>query len=105
MTLSTSAVAVCCCSDFAQFVEQAGVLDGDDCLLSKIANKLDLLIGEGTDLLPVDGDGADQLALFEHGHSDVRARARELDDARARVPLVRREVHDVDHLLRFDHAP
>ena len=30
MTLSTSAVAVCCCSDFAQLVEQPRVLDGDD---------------------------------------------------------------------------
>ena len=30
ITLSTSAVAVCCCSEFAQLVEQPGVLDGDD---------------------------------------------------------------------------
>ena len=30
MTLSTSAVAVCCCSDSAQLVQQPCVLDGDD---------------------------------------------------------------------------
>ena len=30
MTLSTSAVAVCCCKRFAQLVEQPRVLDGDD---------------------------------------------------------------------------
>ena len=30
MTCSTSEVAVCCSSDFAQLVEQARVLDGDD---------------------------------------------------------------------------
>ena len=35
ITLSTSAVAVCCCSDFAQLVEQARVLDGDDGLRAK----------------------------------------------------------------------
>ena len=35
MTLSTSAVAVCCCSRFAQLVEQPGVLDGDDGLAAK----------------------------------------------------------------------
>ena len=29
MTLSTSAVAVCCCSEFAQLVEQPRILDGD----------------------------------------------------------------------------
>ena len=44
MTLSTSAVAVCCCSDFAQivgafaqFLEQPRVLDGDHRLLGEVA--------------------------------------------------------------------
>ena len=46
MTLSTSAVAVCCCSGFAQLVEQAGVLDGDDGLRGEVADELDLLVGE-----------------------------------------------------------
>ena len=39
MTLSTSAVAVCCCSvksRVAQLVEQPGVLDGDDRLGGKV---------------------------------------------------------------------
>ena len=47
MTLSTSAVAVCCCKRFAQFVEQPGVLDGDDGLGGEGRDQLDLLVGEG----------------------------------------------------------
>ena len=43
MTLSTSAVAVCCCRDFAQLVEQPSVLDGDDGLSGEIRDQLDLL--------------------------------------------------------------
>ena len=76
MTLSTSAVAVCCCSDFAQLVEQARVLDGDDGLGGEVLDQLDLLVGERPHLLAVDGDGADQLVLLEHRHDEQRARAR-----------------------------
>ena len=53
ITLSTSAVAVCCCSDFAQLVEQPGVLDGDDSLVSEVLNECDLLIGERFNLQPI----------------------------------------------------
>ena len=62
MTLSTSAVAVCCCKDseivraLAQLVKQARILDGDDGLRGEIADQLDLLVGERPDLLPVDAD-------------------------------------------------
>ncbi len=48
MTLSTSAVAVCCCSDLAQLVEQPRVLDGDDGLRGEVLHQLDLLVGERT---------------------------------------------------------
>ena len=61
MTLSTSAVAVCCCSDFAQLVEQPRVLDGDDGLGGEVRDQLDLLVGERADLLAVDDNRADQL--------------------------------------------
>ena len=50
MTLSTSAVAVCCCSDCAQLVEQPRVLDGDDGLVGEGLDQLDLLVGEGLHL-------------------------------------------------------
>ena len=49
MTLSTSAVAVCCCRLVAQFVEQPGVLDGDDSLVGKGRHQFDLLVGERRD--------------------------------------------------------
>ena len=48
MTLSTSAVAVCCCRGFAQLVEQPCVLDGDDGLRGEVLDQLDLLVGERT---------------------------------------------------------
>ena len=58
MTFSTSAVAVCCCSDslkivgaFAQFLEQPRVLDGDHGLLGEILDQRDLLVGKRPDLL------------------------------------------------------
>ena len=48
MTLSTSAVAVCCCSDSRQivgarlhFVEQPRILDGDDRLIGEGAQQFD----------------------------------------------------------------
>jgi hypothetical protein len=40
----------------AQLVEQAGVLDGDDGLVGEILHELDLLVGEGWNLLAVDDD-------------------------------------------------
>ena len=75
MTLSTSAVAVCCCSNSVrQLVQQPRVLDGDDGLRGEVLHQLDLLVGERPDLLAVDDDGADQLAVLEHRHGeDVRA--------------------------------
>ena len=75
MTLSTSAVAVCCCSDFAQLVEQPRVLDGDDGLRGEVLHQLDLLVGERANLLAVDDDGADQFVVLEHRHGDQRSRA------------------------------
>ena len=46
MTLSTSAVAVCCWSRLAQLVEQPRVLDGDHGLVGKGAQQFALLVGE-----------------------------------------------------------
>ena len=43
----------------AQFVEQAGILDGDDGLGGEILHQLDLLVGERADLLAIDRNGAD----------------------------------------------
>ena len=79
IALSTSAVAVCCCSRSCagELVEQARVLDGDDSLGGEVLDQLDLLVGERTDLLPIDGDRADQHFVFKHRHTDAGARATE----------------------------
>ena len=45
---------------------------------AKFVDQLDLLVGEGADLLPVDGESADQLLFLEHRHdrpSTARHRA------------------------------
>ena len=74
ITLSTSEVAVCCCSEFTQLIEQPRVLDSDDGLGGEVLHQLDLLVGEGADLLPVDHDGADELVVLEHRYGRVRPR-------------------------------
>ena len=52
MTLSTSAVAVCCCKrSLAQLVEQPRILDRDDGLSGKVRDQLNLFIGKGTNFL------------------------------------------------------
>ena len=54
-------------SALTQFVEQPRVLDGDDRLRGEVRQKLDLLFGEGTDFLAINGDGADQLVSLSMG--------------------------------------
>ena len=70
MTFSTSAVAVCCCSNLAQLVEQSRVLDGDDGLVGEVRDQLDLPLGERPHLLAVDSNYANQFTLFKHGHTE-----------------------------------
>ena len=78
MTLSTSAVAVCCCNDFAQLIEQARVLNGDDGLVGEIFDQINLLFSEWPHLLAIQGNRADEFVLLEHWHYDKGPRAREL---------------------------
>ena len=85
MTLSTSAVAVCCCSDsrdrrcVPQLVEQPRVLDGDDGLGSEVLYQSYLFISERPNFSAVDCDRADHLALLEHRHDDQCANAGKFD--------------------------
>src|SRR5262245_9834168 len=62
----------------SQLVEEARVLDRDDSLAGEVRDQLDLLIGEGTDLLPIDEDRADKLVLFQHRHGNQRPRTAEI---------------------------
>src|SRR5262249_31787392 len=80
-----SAVAVCCWSvaqlhrALPQFIEQARVLDGNYRLRRKVLDQVDLLVSEGSDLLPVDDNGAYQLAFFEHWNGKHGASTGKLD--------------------------
>ena len=69
MTLSTSAVAVCCWRAFPQFLQQPRVLDRDDGLACETSDQFDLLVGERSDFLPVYDDRTDQIILLEHRHA------------------------------------
>ena len=80
MTLSTSDVAVCCSSDsvrssvrwrnsFSSRVFSMAMT----AWAAKFLHQLDLLIGEGPDLLAVDDDSANQLIVLEHRHGEKRS--------------------------------
>ena len=86
----------------AQLVEQPGILDGDDGLTGEARQQFDLLVGEGTNLLAIDGDRADQLVLLEHGHDDLRARTRQ--PGRRGRDRLRGLVDAVDHGSRLQDA-
>ena len=64
----------------AQLVEQPRILDGDHRLRSEVRHQLDLLVGERSDLLAKDEDGADEVARVEHRHVDDCASTGEVGD-------------------------
>ena len=80
MTLSTSAVAVCCCSDSRSSLSRRVFSMAMTAWAAKFCDQLDLLVGERPDLLAVDGDRADQLVLLEHRHSEQGAGAGSIDE-------------------------
>src|SRR3974377_499644 len=51
---------------FVQLIEQPRVLDGDDSLGGEILNQINLLVGEGAALLPVDANRTDYLIVLQH---------------------------------------
>ena len=60
---------------FAQFVEQPGVLDGDDSLRCEILQQRDLLIAERANLLPINGNRANEFIVLDHWYADGRPRS------------------------------
>ena len=109
MTLSTSAVAVCCCKQFAQLVEQPSVLDGDDGLGSEVRDQRDLLVGKRTDFLAENGERTDQFVLFEHRDNDNCPHTPKFNRcyvfrALLNVPRLCRKVGEVNHRLGRQEA-
>src|SRR5262245_7293187 len=94
---------------FAQLIEQAGVLDGDDGLARKIGDQLDLIIGDGPHFLAVDDNRADELVLLEHRDGEKSPATSEFGDGNEwaialDVSLLRRNVGNVYYLLFPRHA-
>jgi hypothetical protein len=55
---------------FAQFVEQAGVLDGDNGLGGEILDQLDLFVGERPHLLTKNDDRTHQRVVLDHRYHE-----------------------------------
>ena len=110
MTRSTSEVAVCCWSRFAQLTKQAGVLDGDDCLCGEVLNQLDLLVRKRTNFLTIDGNRTDKHVVLQQRDGKKRTDAGNLyagDRHRVAFNGVRRfglKIGDVYDLLGFGDA-
>ena len=82
MTLSTSAVAVCCSRELCQLertcldlLEQAGVLDCDHGLIGERPQQLRLALGEVPGRRTSDGDRPDRPAIVQHRDRKVAAEA------------------------------
>ena len=101
MTFSTSAVAVCCLQRFLRLVEEADIVDGDDRLIGKCLQQLDLPIGVRARIGSRGVDDADRLAIAQHRHGENGPKAglyngtrgifgvggdvRDMDDGAARI--------------------
>ena len=93
---------------FAQLVEQARVLDGDDGLRGEVLDQLDLFIGERANLLAVDPDYPYHFVVLDHRDADQGACAGKLDGGGAhpiRVSERGFDVGNLDRSLRFENLP
>ena len=66
-------MAVCCCSEFAQLVEEAGVLDGDDGLVGEARQEFSLLVSKQPNRLAINGHRAYELVVLKHGDNKQRS--------------------------------
>ena len=79
MTLSTSAVAVCCCSDFAQILgplactssNSRDVLDGDHGLVGEGLQQLNVVVGESAGPTRVTAMNPTDVPLFINGANNM----------------------------------
>src|SRR5712671_6571597 len=75
MTLSTSAVAVCCCR-LAQFIKQTAILNGDHRLVGESLDQLNLLLGKWADYAADQNYYADRSAVSEERYTKHGPHAR-----------------------------
>ena len=115
MTLSTSAVAVCCSAIRrggvrlpTQLVEQPRVLDGDHGLSGEVLHQLDLLVSKGANFLAEHGERTDKFVVFQHRDGEKRPHTAKFDSCdcsrvlfqcRARM----QQIDDVDRHLGRHH--
>src|SRR5262249_7122955 len=94
---------------FAQLVEQARVLDGDDGLIGKIRYQLDLLVSEWPDFLTKDGDSSDYLLFLEHRNYDEGPNAAQFDSGDSqwialKIRFLRAHIENMHRLFGPDYA-
>ncbi|OLB78216.1 MAG: hypothetical protein AUI16_04190 [Alphaproteobacteria bacterium 13_2_20CM_2_64_7] len=85
-----------------QLVEQASVLDGDDCLGGETREKLDLLVTKRSYLLAINGYCANRLAFLEHRYGHIAARATQLGCVIREKLAFRRGIGEADRLFRAE---
>ena len=77
MTLSTSAVAVCCCSNSRSSLSSRVFSIAMTAWARKVLHKLDLFVGERANLLTINSKHTDQLVLLKHRDDEKRSCARD----------------------------
>src|SRR6516164_8397209 len=85
-----------------QFVEQPCVLYGDDSLAGEVLQQVDLSIGKRTHFLTVNSDDSNYLIVFEHRHTNQRARFSDLNRCNAHALTVSWSIAyviDLNHLF------
>ena len=92
MTLSTSAVAVCCCSNSRSSLSSRVFSMAMTAWAAKFCDQLDLLVGERANLLAIDDDHADQLIVLEHRHRQNGPGAAEVGERDDEADRVRQDL-------------
>ncbi len=92
-----------------ELIEQPCVLDRDHRLAGKVFHKLDLLVRKRSDLLTVDAEGSNELAVLEHGNRYERPSAAEISrGAPLRIAFdigsLGPHIRNVDRLLRVNNS-
>src|SRR3990167_8478385 len=88
-----------------QFLEQADVLDGDDGLVGKGLDHLDLLLGEWPDLVPMDYHNSNQDPLPQHGDPQQSPETSRLLALGPLILRISQDVVNVDRRALQGHPP